>query len=204
MQSFWIIREQILFLFCLEWPTTPGELEALFSVVLCVFIRNWNAAAFRKSSAPWKIEPLWFNSVIFIVPPHNIPLTTSHWIYSIVIEISWCTIFLLELSLSLWKSMGERNWMVNLLGTNFGSFAPADVVKSVWFFQTVSFFSKDLMTVLFIYYFSFYVNIGILSLFFSSAAINMEEGFLDCISVMVISFFFCFCSPPLPHVLFGR
>lgn len=166
MQSFWTIREQTLLLFCLEWPTTPGELGALFSVVLCVFIRNRNTATFRKSSALWKIEPLQFNSVIFVVLPPNVPLTTSHWIYSTVVEMSWCTIVLLELSLSLWKSMGEGNWTVSLLGTNFGSFAPVDVEKSLWFFQTVSLFSKDLMTALFIYYFSFYGNVGILSLFF--------------------------------------
>lgn len=164
MQSFWTIKEWIIFLFCLEWPTTPGERGALFLVVLCVFVRNQNTAAFGKCSAPWKIEPLQFNSVTFTVPLHSIPLTTSHWIYSTVIEIFWYTIVLLELSLSLWKPMGERNWTVNLLRTNFGSFAPADVEKSLWFFQTVSLFSKDLMTVLFIYYFSFYGNV-VLSLF---------------------------------------
>lgn len=56
--SFWTIREQMCFLFLLEWPTTPGELTASFSLVLCVFVRNQNTAARRKCSAPWKIEPL--------------------------------------------------------------------------------------------------------------------------------------------------
>lgn len=34
--------------------------------------------------------------------------------------------------------------------------------------------------------------------FVSSSAVNTEEGFLDCMSVMAISFFFCFCFPPFP------
>lgn len=77
---------------------------------------------------------------------------------------------------------------------NFGSFAPADVEERACFFQVVSLVSKDLATVPFIYYFSFYGNIVIPSPFcLSSAAVHMEEGFLDYISVMTI---FCFCFPP--------
>jgi len=100
--------------------------------------------------------------------------------------------------------MGERNWTVNLLGTNFGSFAPADVEKSLWFFQAVSLFSKDLMTVLFIYYFNFYGNVVIRSLFFFFSSYKYRRR--------VLELYFCHGGPllllflllPLPHVLFGR
>lgn len=99
--------------------------------------------------------------------------------------------------------MGERNWTVNLLRTNFGSFAPADVEKSLWFFQTVSLFSKDPMTVLFIYYFSFYGNV-VLSLFCFFVSCKYRGRILGLYVCHGDLLFLLFLLSPLPHVLFGR
>lgn len=78
------------------------------------------------------------------------------------------------------KVCGGKKWTVNLFGTNFGSFAP--VGKSLWSFQTV-FEGPDDSS---LYFCNFYGKVVIILLFFSSIVANMEEGFLGCMSLMVI------------------
>lgn len=128
----------MLFLFCFEWPTTPGELGAS-SRYCCVLFRNRNTAAFRGSSASWKIEPLHFNTVIFVVPLLDIPLTTSHGTYSAVFEISWCAVVFLEL-LSLdvcrGKKLGSKRRILAPLHQQMWRKEPASSRWLVWFQRT--------------------------------------------------------------------
>lgn len=105
------------------------------------------------------------------------------------------------LVIALMKVYGGKKWTVNLFGTNFDSFAPAHIKKSLWSFQMDSLFLQDLITLLLICFCNFYGKVVIISHFLKIlfllflVAANIEDRFLDRMSLMVIYFFAWFIFP---------